>query len=190
MRTSPPDHDRVMNGCMGLIGEAGEIVDVLKKWIFQSGSDAEFPEDKILEECGDVLWYCAELATGLDIKIGGFYKVLSENISEKNRIPIGRAFVVSTACRLLAVSVRPFFELCDTSPENRIPHSDIFRENQTKNLRMINTIDSIVKIMVMIERLSASCSRTLSDTMEMNIEKLRRRYPDGFDAERSLHREE
>ena len=30
----------------------------------------------------------------------------------------------------------------------------------------------------------------LDDVMEMNIEKLRKRYPDGFSAERSLHRAE
>ena len=30
----------------------------------------------------------------------------------------------------------------------------------------------------------------LSEIGQHNIDKLRRRYPDGFDAERSLHREE
>lgn len=30
----------------------------------------------------------------------------------------------------------------------------------------------------------------LEDVMELNINKLRARYPEGFDAERSLHREE
>jgi NTP pyrophosphatase (non-canonical NTP hydrolase) len=30
----------------------------------------------------------------------------------------------------------------------------------------------------------------LSDILEMNIEKLKKRYPDGFDAERSINREE
>ena len=30
----------------------------------------------------------------------------------------------------------------------------------------------------------------LEDVMEMNIQKLIKRYPDGFDAEHSLHREE
>lgn len=31
---------------------------------------------------------------------------------------------------------------------------------------------------------------SLGEVMEMNIEKLRKRYPDGFDADRSIHREE
>ena len=31
---------------------------------------------------------------------------------------------------------------------------------------------------------------TLEDIMQQNIDKLRARYPEGFDAERSLHRKE
>ncbi|NLK98250.1 MAG: nucleotide pyrophosphohydrolase, partial [Epulopiscium sp.] len=30
----------------------------------------------------------------------------------------------------------------------------------------------------------------LETVLKMNIDKLRKRYPDGFEAERSLHREE
>lgn len=30
MRTSTEGHDRVENGCLGLIGESGEIVDAVK----------------------------------------------------------------------------------------------------------------------------------------------------------------
>ena len=30
----------------------------------------------------------------------------------------------------------------------------------------------------------------LEDVLQMNIDKLKKRYPDGFDSEKSLHREE
>ena len=39
-RTSPIGHDRILNGVMGMAGE---------------------------KELGDVMWYCAELATGLGV---------------------------------------------------------------------------------------------------------------------------
>ena len=35
-----------------------------------------------------------------------------------------------------------------------------------------------------------ACGFTLAEVMSCNVEKLRRRYPDGFDPERSLHRSE
>lgn len=47
---------------MGLGGEAGEVVDELKKIVFHGrGID----RGKLIEECGDVLWYIANLATEL-----------------------------------------------------------------------------------------------------------------------------
>lgn len=36
----------------------------------------------------------------------------------------------------------------------------------------------------------SACGWTLEDVMQMNIDKLLARYPEGFDAEHSLHREE
>lgn len=61
-RTSPAGHDRVLNGVMGLNGEAGECIDIMKKYMFQ-GHKLDW--DKLIYELGDVLWYVAETATGL-----------------------------------------------------------------------------------------------------------------------------
>ena len=41
-----------------------------------------------------------------------------------------------------------------------------------------------------VAELAAGIGATLEEIMAQNIEKLRKRYPDGFDAERSMHREE
>ena len=88
-------YDKLINGVMGMCGEAGECIDVVKKMMFQQH---ELDTEKLIEELGDVLWYCAELASGLGV--------------------------------------------------------------------------------------------TLEDVALINIEKLKGRYPDGFDPERSIHREE
>lgn len=53
---------KIENGCMGLNGEAGECIDLLKKYLYQGH---ELDREKMIEELGDVLWYCAELAEGL-----------------------------------------------------------------------------------------------------------------------------
>lgn len=87
--------DKLENGCMGLCGETGECMDIMKKYKFQGHV---IGLSKLAEELGDVLWYVAELATGLGM--------------------------------------------------------------------------------------------TLDEVAVGNIEKLRQRYPDGFDAERSVNREE
>lgn len=84
----------VLNGVMGLNGEAGECIDIVKKHLFQGH---ELYIDKLVDELGDVLWYAAVTAAGIGV--------------------------------------------------------------------------------------------TLEDVMQHNIDKLRKRYPDGFDVERSVHRE-
>ncbi len=86
---------KLENGCLGLAGEAGEVCDVLKKYLYQGH---ELDRAKMALELGDVLWYVVETAAGLDL--------------------------------------------------------------------------------------------TLEDIARMNIEKLKRRYPEGFDAERSVNRDE
>ncbi len=72
MRTSPEGHDRVKNGLLGLVGESGELVDALKKYMFQSGERPTFPKDVFEKELGDILWYCAEIFTGLGLKMSYF----------------------------------------------------------------------------------------------------------------------
>jgi NTP pyrophosphatase (non-canonical NTP hydrolase) len=85
----------LINGVMGLCGEAGEAIDVVKKHLAQGH---ELDRDKLIKELGDVAWYLAETATALDV--------------------------------------------------------------------------------------------SLEEVLERNLEKLRARYPEGFDAQRSIHREE
>lgn len=93
--TATSDENLILNGAMGLCGESGEIIDLLKKNMFQ-GHDID--NEHLAKECGDVLWYLAVLAKGLGYD--------------------------------------------------------------------------------------------LDEIAEMNVEKLRKRYPDGFEVEKSLHRAE
>ena len=65
-RTSSEGHDRILNGCMGLCGESGECMDILKKNTMQGH---RLDRAKLAEELGDVMWYCAELASGLGMNL-------------------------------------------------------------------------------------------------------------------------
>ena len=96
LRTAGDDDAEYLleNGVMGLNGEAGECIDIVKKWHFQGHP---LDSKKLKDELGDVLWYVAITAAAIG---------------------------------------------CE-----------------------------------------------LNDVMQHNIDKLRKRYPDGFDVERSIHRE-
>ncbi|MBR6667902.1 MAG: nucleoside triphosphate pyrophosphohydrolase family protein [Clostridia bacterium] len=56
----------LVNALMGLCGESGEAIDILKKHLFQ-GHDLD--RAKIIKELGDVAWYLAEAATGLGVML-------------------------------------------------------------------------------------------------------------------------
>lgn len=61
-----PGLEKVENGLMGLNGEAGECIDILKKHKFQ-GHDMDY--DHLKDELSDVLWYLAETAEGAGLSL-------------------------------------------------------------------------------------------------------------------------
>ena len=87
MTTLNPDLDKkdvLINGVMGLCGESGEVIDIVKKHLAQGH---ELDKEKIIKELGDVAWYMAEIATVLDVKLE---EVLVQNIEKlKKRYPEG-----------------------------------------------------------------------------------------------------
>jgi len=61
---------RIINGVFGLVGETGEVVDIVKKNFFdRDGALPESQRDHFIEEMGDVLWYLTELAVVYHVDI-------------------------------------------------------------------------------------------------------------------------
>ena len=76
--------DVLINGVMGLCGESGEAIDIVKKWLAQGH---ELDKEKLAKELGDIAWYLAETAYALDIPLE---QVLEGNIEKlKKRYPEG-----------------------------------------------------------------------------------------------------
>lgn len=87
MKTLNPGLDKkdvLINGVMGLCGEAGEAIDLVKKHLHQG-----HPLDRegLIKELGDIAWYLAETAYALDVSLE---RVLQGNIDKlKERYPEG-----------------------------------------------------------------------------------------------------
>lgn len=76
--------DILINGVMGLCGEAGEAIDIVKKHLAQGHS---LDREHLIEELGDIAWYLAETATALEVDLD---EVFSRNIEKlKKRYPDG-----------------------------------------------------------------------------------------------------
>jgi NTP pyrophosphatase (non-canonical NTP hydrolase) len=88
LRTSNSEmsEDLILNGILGLCGETGEVSDHIKKHLFQ-GHDLD--EEKLIGELGDVCWYIAILASGLNVSLE---EVMNRNIKKlEKRYPDGFA---------------------------------------------------------------------------------------------------
>ena len=76
--------DVLINSVMGLCGESGESIDIVKKWLAHGH---ELDKDHLIRELGDIAWYLAEAATALDISLE---QILQTNIDKlKKRYPEG-----------------------------------------------------------------------------------------------------
>lgn len=87
MRTLNKELDKkdiLLNGVMGLCGESGEVIDIVKKHLAHGH---ELDKEHMIRELGDVAWYLAETAYALDVKLED---ILQGNINKlKSRYPEG-----------------------------------------------------------------------------------------------------
>ena len=76
--------DVLINGVMGLCGESGEAIDIVKKWLAQ-GHDLD--KEKLAKELGDIAWYLAETATALELSLEDIFEANIEKL--RRRYPEG-----------------------------------------------------------------------------------------------------
>lgn len=156
--------EKIGHGCLGLIGEAGEVIDIVKKQRYMN-MPYETAQNKLIDEIGDCLWYWVELCTGLEFNIEHAYLLaqsmdtLCKNIIE----PVSN--IISTVC-------------------------DGFIDDSSQKAKEYIDIEDMAEIFANIMYLLDFCHISLDNVKEHNIDKLKKRYPDGFSADRSNRRYE
>ena len=73
-------YSRILQGLMGLNGEAGECIDVLKKVLFQ-GHDLN--RERLASELGDVAWYLAISADALGYDLETIFRKNIEKLDKR-----------------------------------------------------------------------------------------------------------
>lgn len=66
--TSCPEN-LLLQGVMGMSGESGEALDIVKKIMFQGHELNEATKEHLIRELGDVLWYVATTAEALGVPL-------------------------------------------------------------------------------------------------------------------------
>ena len=72
--------DVLINGVMGLCGESGEAIDIVKKWLAQGH---ELDKEKLAKELGDIAWYLAETAYALEIPLEDILRGNIEKLAKR-----------------------------------------------------------------------------------------------------------
>lgn len=87
LSTANPELDsseQLINGLMGLCGEAGEVTDIAKKWMFQGH---ELDVEHLAKELSDCAWYLALAADSIGYDLGAILKMNIDKL--KKRYPEG-----------------------------------------------------------------------------------------------------
>lgn len=71
-----PDAHKIVYPTLGMMGEAGEASEKVKKWL---RGDRELDKRELVKELGDVVWYIAALADDLGYTLE---EVLLANVSK------------------------------------------------------------------------------------------------------------
>ena len=89
LQDTPRFHEpqRVLTGAIGICSEGGELLDIVKKIIFQGKEPTTELRMKIKNELGDVMWYVQQILIAMDWNL---HDVLAENTKKlSGRYPDG-----------------------------------------------------------------------------------------------------
>lgn len=164
------DYPKILHAIMGMNGEAGECVDILKKHIFQ-GHDLDV--NHLLNELGDVCWYTMLLIIVNDIDPKLIFEYHGKLLYNEDILVINEDLGMSY---ILVLN------------KNCGLGVDLLKFNNFKP--PLNCLLTIIREVFYSIRRAANCfDKTLEDIFDINCIKIKQRYPEGFNPEMSVNRD-
>ena len=161
-------YPKILHAIMGMNGEAGECVDILKKHMFQGH---ELDEQHFLNELGDVCWYTMLCIIESGIELSMIFEYIDR-----------------------LVHVKPWKE----EPEDMVLYYvlglnkdcgyviDIYYGSiGNPGSRLYGVLRNIFYNVIKAANIF---NKTLEDVFDINYEKIKNRYPDGFTPALSIDR--
>ena len=89
--------ERLTTAGVGLAAESGEVLEIVRKLLFQGKPWNDANREHLIVELGDVMWYVAQACMALDIS---FDEVIKRNVKKlENRYPGGKFDVTNSEIR-------------------------------------------------------------------------------------------
>lgn len=168
VRTMKPGFDATTDDYfLGLVGEGGEVIDLLKKTIYHHHP---VDRDKLCKECGDATWYIAAMATIYGFDLGVAYLAAESYFAGLN----GYEPPPNMLCRF-------YVRICATIDEIR------YGENAPDNWEAVLALN-VGALLRIVEALAKHYDIALQEVFEVNVAKLLERYPDNYSHDASINR--
>ena len=156
-------HEMELHAAFGLISEADELTEAIRKLRY-TNVPYEALKAHVIKEAGDLAWMVAEMCTARGWYMGDILTRPPLRYLQMKTLPL----------------TTPPIVICGMYQKTYQGHEI----NEEK------LIDCLREIWGMLVAVACTYDVSIDEILEANIEKLRARYPDGFTAERSLHRAE
>ena len=185
--------ERALNICFGLTGECGELADIYKKHLFHGH---ELDKDKVIKECGDIMWYLANAMYHMNTeRVAEVRSALDTGRDNGRKItpywkPLKRLYYNvegSTENATFEFDYKnPILELSHISAT--LGHLILTPYLRTLYFSRNRSSTQIVMMLYIIKGILKSVGSNLDECLKLNVEKLKKRYPDGFSTEDSINR--
>ncbi len=195
MSTTLTSEERAKNICFGLTGECGELADMYKKHLFHGH---ELDKEKVIKECGDIMWYLANAMYHMNTeRVAEVRNALDTSRDDGRKItpywkPLKRLYYNvegSTENATFEFDYKqPILELSHVSAT--LGHLLLTPYLKTLYFSRTRSSTQVVMMIYIIKGILSSVGSDLDECLRLNVEKLKKRYPDGFSTQESIERKD
>lgn len=150
----------IKNAIFGIVGETGEVIDLMKKHFFH---EHELDKEELKKELGDICWYLSlvDEIFHLDVR----YSEISEYVYK------------SSDEQLFFDMTKPLYKIC----------KEIDKPNLNNDFMLSKLI---IESLILINMIGSKYDIEFNQILKSNIQKLMLRYPNGFETVASINRKE
>lgn len=178
----------IYHASLGISTEIAEILDIVKKHFFYG---KEFDIINFIEELGDIAWYLAIIVRQFDL-VNGIETYLNSNVYKKDFPRYNTSFDVTLYLSDLYLYLSDFSHLLTKSYlySESINHKEYLESYLFTDIKgTVNYKTSIPYFFGFIEFLAKQYNYSLEKVLQINIDKLAKRYPEKFDSNLALNRD-
>jgi NTP pyrophosphatase (non-canonical NTP hydrolase) len=181
-RTSPDEKDVIAaleNFSMGLSGESAEVVEIVHDFLFGSPL---LDKEKLAKELGDVMWYIARTSGVLGrslSNVAGISRIDAFQLINANEIFEIERDQLRNLNRLSMKLVATTGVITDHMKKVRF---------QGREIDLDLVVHQLDRALVLVSQIAYVIEYKLTAVIDMNVKKLRTRYPNGFEIKRSENR--